>query len=210
MYLLSNGTISKTKPTDEIEKRCLISDPLNPIPYTQRPIFDFWDNSKRSSTNWRLQDQRIFLTNSTMNYSILVWESEPLKQDMIVTGNIIGNIIGDSNCTDTDCIIKLIDVFPDGFQFMIADRELRGKFRESLSNPIPIEIGKETNFTINMLGRDHCFKEGHKIMVHIQSSYFPLISINQNEYNPSNETDFKIAMNCVYQSSSIELPILYN
>jgi len=209
IYLLTTGIISFSKPISD-NKICYISNPQNPVPYMTRPINDYWNSSSYSNAAWKVQDQSVLINNKTRD-SVLVWNTEYLTKDINIAGNLTGIIVGDTNCTDTDWIIKLIDEDDSGYQLLISDRVLRGKFKDSLSLPKSLTINTRTVFTIDMLARDHCFLSGHKIVVNIQSTYFPLIDLNPNKFMdiPSaNDSDFKIARNCVYQTSNIVLPVI--
>lgn len=152
------------------------------------------------------------------------WETEALKDDLTITGNVMAKIYAATSGSDADWVVKLIDVYPaidikdpkmSGYQMMIANDVFRGRFRNSFSNPEPITPNKVELYTIDLHCTDHVFKKGHKIMVQIQSSLFPIIDRNPQKYVPNifeaKESDFQTAIHKVFHSlkfsSSLVLPI---
>ncbi len=172
-----------------------VSDPARPVPFSARPILGFWSGLAgssdprfgRSGKLWKVEDQR-FVSDRP---DVLNFVTEPLEEDVALAGLIEMQLFASTSGTDADWVVKLIDVYPEqyepkpemgGYQLMIADDVLRGKFRESFKTPAPLEPGKVTEFNINLRTRNHMFRAGHRIMVQIQSSWFPLIDRNPQQF----------------------------
>ena len=145
---------------------------------------------------------------------VLSWESETLTQDVVITGNIVADLFTSTTGSDADWVVKLIDVYPEkypknfrmgGYQFMIANDVFRGRYRNSYEHPEPITPNKVTEFTIDLHQQDYRFLKGHKIMVQIQSTWFPVIDRNPQKYVPNifkaTESDFQSATQKVYRST---------
>jgi hypothetical protein len=158
-----------------------------------------------------------------MRPDVLSWETETLADDVTVTGDLVAHIFASTTGTDSDWIVKLIDVYPEdypkdrtmgGYQLMIANEVMRGRFRKSFENPEPIKANEVFEYVIDIRHNDHTFLKGHKIMVHVQSTWFPIIDRNPQKYVDNiflaTETDFQAATQRVYRSkkypSSIALP----
>jgi len=173
---------------------------------TKRPISGFWQEPQAKAL-WKVEDQR-FLEGRA---DLLSWESEPLESDFCINGDIIASISASTTGTDADWIVKFIDVYPEsdstrgGYQLMIADEVLRAKYRNSFQTPEPIESGVVTHYEINLNDRNHCFLKGHKIMVQIQSSWFPLIGRNPQKFldiPSAREEDYQTAEQKIYNSDT--------
>ncbi len=215
-YFNSNNKLSGHKGTGYDE---YISDPAKPVPYTNG-IFSGRNNE------YMAEDQR-FVANRP---DVLVYESEPLENDMTVTGKIMADLQVSITGTDADFIVKLIDVLPDnepnirnaprgfnmaGYQRLVRAEVIRGKFRNSFEKPEPFEPGKLSNVKLSLNDVSHTFKKGHKIMVQVQSSWFPLVDRNPQKFMripDANETDFQKAAIRIYHdgtnASRIVLPVL--
>lgn len=171
------------------------SDPHKPVPYSKRPIMGFWSGLagsqdprfQRAGKLWKVEDQR-FVDDRP---DVISFVTQPLKEDTEVVGNIAAHLFASTTGTDSDWVVKLIDVYPEqyppkremgGFQLMIADDVLRGKFHKSFQKPQPLTPGEINEFVINLRTRNHCFRKGHRIMVQIQSSWFPLIDRNPQKF----------------------------
>lgn len=172
-----------------------VSDPSKPVPFSKRPIMGFWSGLAgstdprfgRSGVLWKVEDQR-FVSDRP---DVISFVSEPLESDLEVTGQILANLYASTTGTDADWVVKLIDVYPEtypnkpemgGYQLMIVDDVLRGKFRNSFQQPQPLRPGEVETFQINLRTRDHMFRRGHRIMVQIQSTWFPLIDRNPQKF----------------------------
>jgi putative CocE/NonD family hydrolase len=168
-----------------------------------------------------LEDQR-FVHNRP---DVASWKTDNLTEDIEVTGNLLADIFASTSGTDADWIVKLIDVYPEvypeqpemrGYQLMIANEVLRGRFRNSFSNPEPVKSNEVNEYKIDLHAINHVFKKGHKIMVQIQSTWFPVIDRNPQKYVTNifeaKETDFIKTTQRIYRSlkypSHIVLPVI--
>ncbi|MCX6143499.1 MAG: CocE/NonD family hydrolase [Ignavibacteriales bacterium] len=196
-----------------------LSDPAHPVPYRSRPIEETYGPGSRWYT-WLTEDQRFV----HMRPDVLSWETETLADDVTVTGDLVAHLFASTTGTDSDWIVKLIDVYPEqepkdrtmgGYQLMIANEVMRGRFRKSFENPEPIKPGEVFEFVVDIHHNDHTFLKGHKIMVQVQSTWFPIIDRNPQKYVDNiflaKDTDFQAATQRVYRSkrfpSYIALPI---
>src|SRR5687768_4916277 len=192
-----------------------ISDPANPVPYRHRPI-----TLRLGWSTWLVEDQR-FVDHRP---DVLTWSTEPLDADVVVSGKIIAKLFAATTGTDADWIVKLIDVYPEkyepdptmgGYQLMVAGDVLRGRFRGSFEKPEAITPGAVVAYEIGFPANDHVFLKGHRIMVQVQSTWFPVIDRNPQRFVPNiflaKESDFQKATQRIYrsgrQASHILLPI---
>ena len=193
-----------------------ISDPANPVPYRHRPI-----ELRSGWTTWLVEDQR-FVDHRP---DVLTWSTEPLENDVVVSGKVIAKLFASTSGTDSDWIVKLIDVYPEkyaadpkmgGYQLMIAGDVVRGRFRNSFEKPEPIAAGAVVPYEIGFPANDHVFLKGHRIMVQVQSTWFPVIDRNPQRFVPNifnaKDADFQKATQRIYrsgrQASHISLPIM--
>lgn len=222
LYLQPDGNLSFNKPKENSATAfdSYISDPAHPVPYRNRPIEETYGPGSRWYT-WLTEDQR-FVNNRP---DVLSWETNVLEEDLVVTGNLQAKIFGATSGSDCDWIVKLIDVYPEdykkepkmsGYEFMVANDVFRGRFRKSFEKPEPITPNKIELYTIDLHSLNHVFKKGHKIMLQIQSTWFPIIDRNPQKYVTNifeaKESDFMISTQKVYRSveypSCIELPVI--
>ncbi len=212
LYLGPGGTLSWTAPAatgaagafDEY-----ISDPDKPVPFSA-------EYRTTQGHLWMIEDQRFAATRP----DVLVYESEVLTEDVTIAGPIIATLHASTTGTDSDFIVKLIDVYPGDapnndacpvpmgdFQMLLAGEVFRAKFRNSYETPSPMVPGEPTRLEFDLRDRFHTFKAGHRIMVQVQSSWFPVIDRNPQTfvdiYNAT-EDDFRAATQRVYRSA--ELP----
>jgi putative CocE/NonD family hydrolase len=186
-----------------------VNDPSKPVPYTDE--ITHWYNPA-----FMLGDQRF----ASWRPDVLTYQSDTLKQDFTVAGPIDARLFVSTSGTDCDWIVKVIDVFPDyapdpnpnprqvrlgGYQMLVRGDVMRGKFRESMTNPRPLVPGEITavNFTLQDIFHD--FKKGHRIMVQIQSSWFPMIDRNPGKFLnifDADETDFQATKQRIYHSAA--------
>ena len=221
LYLSIGGQLSFSKPEHSInEFDSYLSDPAHPVPYRNRPIEETYGPHSAWYT-WLTQDQR-FVQNRP---DVLSWETETLEHDITVTGNILAIIYAATTGTDADWVVKLIDVYPQnfpkepymgGYQWMVANDVFRGRFRKSFSHPEPLKPNQPAEYTIDLHQLNHVFMKGHKIMVQIQSTWFPIIDRNPQKYVPNifeaRESDFIKATHSIYHTptypSHIQLSII--
>ncbi len=219
LYMQPNGKLSFDAPkSDKSAFDEYISDPANPVPYRPRPIEPGMGDAWRT---WQVQDQR-FVDHRP---DVLTYASEPLTEDITVSGKITANIFASTTGTDSDWIVKLIDVYPEnyepepemsGFQLMIAGDVFRGRYRNSFEKPEPIGANTVQKYQVGFPANDHTFKKGHRIMVQVQSTWFPVIDRNPQKFVPNiflaKETDFQKATQRVFRSgknaSYVALPVV--
>lgn len=191
-----------------------LSDPSKPVPFSARPIMGFWTGLSgsveprfgRSGKLWKVEDQRF----ASDRPDVISFRTEPLLEDLTLAGSIEVKLYGSTSGTDCDWVVKLIDVYPEempdqpelgGYQLMIADDVLRGKFRNSFEDPEPLVPDEVTEFTIDLRTRNHQFRKGHRIMFQVQSSWFPLIDRNPQSFVDipnATEADFQPTEQRVY------------
>jgi len=222
LYFHANGKLSFEKPgaasTDTYDS--YISDPAHPVPYRTRPIEETYGPGSRWYT-WLTEDQRFVQKRP----DVLSWETEILMDDVTVTGNIFAKLFAATTGSDADWVVKLIDVYPEqypkepkmaGYEFMVANDVFRGRFRKSFEKPEAIIPNKTEEYTIDLHSLNHVFKKGHKIMVQVQSTWFPIIDRNPQKYVPNifaaTESDFQIATQKIYRNteaaSHVELSVM--
>ena len=197
-----------------------ISDPAHPVPYRHRPIEATYGGASGWAP-WLVEDQRFVYERP----DVLSWETEPLTSPLVVAGDIVAHLFASTSGTDSDWMVKLIDVYPEkgekdppmnGFQLMIANEVLRARFRNSFEKPEPVPAGQVTAYNIDLHSTNHAFLAGHRVMVEVQSTWFPLIDRNPQKFVPNifmaAEADYQKAEQRVYRSraypSSVELPIV--
>lgn len=195
-----------------------VSDPAHPVPYRNRPIPPTYGGPGWST--WLVDDQR-FVDGRP---DVLVYQTDPLDRDVVVAGDVAAKLFASTTGSDADWIVKLIDVYPDtdtadaamgGFELMIAGDVLRSRFRESLQQPKALRPGEVTAFTVDLLPHNHAFRKGHRIMVQVQSTWFPVIDRNPQTFVPNifeaRASDYRAATHKVYRSqqfpSHVVLPV---
>ncbi|ULQ51066.1 CocE/NonD family hydrolase [Flavihumibacter fluvii] len=196
------------------------SDPAKPVPYRTLPIEATYGTGSRWK-QWQVEDQRFVYTRPDVVSFVL----DSLKEDITVTGKIIAHLFASTSGSDADWIVKLIDVYPaidpdnlamSGYQLPVAMEVFRGRFRKSFSQPTPLTPNKPEEFVIDLHDINHRFKKGHRIMVQVQSTWFPLIDRNPQKFVPNifeaNAADFIKAEQRIYFSAKhptyIELPVM--
>jgi putative CocE/NonD family hydrolase len=189
LYFREGGRLSFEPPAGDDGQGfdSYVSDPARPVPYRPRPVEATYDPRGSGWSTWLVGDQRFV----HLRPDVLCWETEPLAEDITVAGRIVARLFASTTGTDGDWIVKLIDVYPEdypadpalgGYQLMIANEVFRGRFRSSFEKPEPLVPDRVTNFTIDLHGADHRFLKGHKIMVQVQSTWFPLIDRNPQTF----------------------------
>jgi putative CocE/NonD family hydrolase len=219
LYLNAGGKLSFSSPGNPDGYDEYISDPARPVPYRSRPVEVTYGPGSRWYT-WLVEDQR-FVHNRP---DVLSWETEELKSDVVVTGNLAADIFASTTGTDFDLIVKLIDVYPEvypsdpkmgGYQLMVANDVFRCRYRKGFVSPEPVNPEEINEYIIDLHAIDHVFQTGHKIMVQIQSTWFPIIDRNPQKYVPNIfeavDTDFIKTVQRIHRSvsnpSHIKLPV---
>jgi putative CocE/NonD family hydrolase len=230
LYLQANGTLSFTDAVGHggrADYDEYVSDPWKPVPYTQKITLNY-------PKEFMAEDQRF----AAGRPDVLVYQTEPLTEDLTIAGDIKPQITVASSGTDSDFIVKLIDVFPDdyaypkdvklpedsagcifkpgGYQMLLRAEPFPARFRRSFETPEPLEPNRPAKISYVMPGVVHTFKKGHRIMVQIQSTWFPLVARNPQKFMPNykqgTDADFQKATQRVYRgganNSRIILPIV--
>jgi hypothetical protein len=224
LYFHEDGKLSFEAPAAEGGEAfdSYVSDPSHPVPYRHRPVdMTYPPDHPGSWYTWLVQDQR-FVENRP---DVLSWETDELSEDVTVAGQVTAKIFAATSGTDSDWVVKLIDVYPQkvekdwklsGYELMIADEIFRGRYRESYDKPEPIAAGRVTPFVIDLHTADHVFKKEHRIMVQVQSTWFPLYDRNPQKFVPNifeaKESDYQKATQKIYRSkeypSSVEISVV--
>jgi putative CocE/NonD family hydrolase len=234
LYLNSNGTLSFDAPGASAKAyREYVSDPANPVPYRARPISPTYPGGDWRT--WEVADQR-FVNDRT---DVLSYVSAPLDHDLIVTGELSADLFASTSGTDSDFVVKLIDVYPEnaqknawdpeegpkpgeyakslnGYELPIAMEVRRGRYLASFEKPHALVANKPTEWKIPLRDHDHVFLKGHRIMVQVQSTWFPIIDRNPQKFVPSiykaKDSDFVKATQRVYctpaMPSHLVLPVM--
>jgi uncharacterized protein len=222
LYASANKKASFTPPVRDDGKISFISDPAHPVPYRTLPIEATYGKGSRWRP-WQVEDQR-FVYNRP---DVISFTMDSLTEDIIVTGKITAHLFASTTGTDADWIVKLIDVYPDfdqknilmsQYQLPVAMEVFRGRFRESFSKPEALVPNKPEEFVIDLHDINHVFLKGHKIMIQVQSTWFPLIDRNPQKFIPNifeaKESNFTKATHTIYFTEKyptyIELPVMKN
>ena len=226
LYLQSNSTLDWNKPVAEKSFTEYTSDPAKPVPYEADVHF----NRSRTYMN---ADQRF----AERRPDVISFKTDTLTEDVTVTGSVVADLITSISTTDADFVVKIIDVFPEyagyndvdiyaendpvnpypmgGYEMLVRAEIFRGRYRKSYENPFAFTPGKIDTVKFNLPDIAHCFKKGHRIMVQIQSSWFPLVDRNPQQFidiyhcdeKDFIKSDIKIWHDDV-NASNIVLPVL--
>jgi uncharacterized protein len=222
LYAAANNKSSFTAPVSSQGQLSFISDPAHPVPYRTLPIEATYGKGSRWRS-WQVEDQRFIYTRP----DVISFTLDSLTENLTVTGKITAHLFASTTSTDADWIVKLIDVYPDfdqknilmsNYQLPVAMEVFRGRFRQSFSKPEPLVPNKPEEFVIDLHEINHTFLKGHRIMIQIQSTWFPLIDRNPQKFIPNifeaKESDFTKATHTIYFTKKyptyIELPVMTN
>lgn len=219
LYLAAGGALSFDAPkAGQGEYEEYVSDPAKPVPFAPRPVSfgdrDMW-------TTWLVKDQR-FVDGRP---DVLTFVSEPLAEPMRIAGVPKVNLQASTSGTDSDWVVKLIDVYPEenatdprmaGYELPVSLAIFRGRYRESFEHPAPLAAGQPLQYRFDLPNANHTFQRGHRVMVQVQSSLFPLYDRNPQTYVPNiyfaKPGDYRKATQRVWhtpeRASFIELPVL--
>ena len=198
-----------------------VSDPAKPVPYRARPVPPQGYGDNMHWRTWLVGDQR----EASGRTDVLAYVSEPLAAPLKIAGPPLVNLVASTTGTDADWVVKLVDVYPDevpsdppmgGYQLMIAGDVFRGRYREGYETPKPIAAGKPLTYRFPLPNANHVFLPGHRIMVQVQSSWFPLYDRNPQTFVPSifwaKPADYVKATHRVHHApglaSFVELPVV--
>ena len=197
-----------------------VSDPAKPVPYRVRPVLAMY-NADSTWRNWLVDDQRPFADRT----DVLTFVSEPLTEPLRISGPVSATLFASTSGTDSDWVVKLIDVFPPevranpvlgGYELMVSADIMRGRYRESGETPKAITPGEVASYRVRLPEANHTFVPGHRIMVQVQSSWFPLYDRNPQTFveniGKAQPGDFRAAVQRIWlagdQASYVELPVV--
>jgi putative CocE/NonD family hydrolase len=219
-YLAPNGVSRTDAPqVGEAAFDEYVSDPAKPVPFRSRPTRPVGYDNGLTWPLWLVDDQR----EASGRPDVLAFTSGVLNRPIKISGEPIANLVASTSGTDSDWVVKLIDVYPPevagqpemgGYQLMISGDIFRGRYRESLEKPAAIPPDKPLTYRFSLPTANHVFLPGHRIMVQVQSSWFPLYDRNPQTFVPNifwaKPGDYKKAVQRIYhapgQASFVELP----
>jgi putative CocE/NonD family hydrolase len=198
-----------------------VSDPAHPVPYRQRPIQPTYFPAGSNWSTWLVEDQRFVDDRS----DVLSWESTPLAEDVSIAGEVMAHLFASTTGSDADWVVKLIDVYPEqypenwnlaGYQLMVSNEVFRGRYRSGFEKPSAIVPGRVEEYTFSLHTQNYTFRKGHRIMVQVQSTWFPLIDRNPQNFTKTifeaRERDFTKATHRVYRTprypSRVDVPVV--
>ena len=209
--LFRSGKLSFDPPTTDLQTDFdeYISDPKKPVPFIP-------SLSAGMAQRYMVDDQRF----ASRRTDVLAYQTDVLEEDLTLAGPIVPSLYVSTTGSDSDWIVKLIDVYPDrfpdekgdvkntlgGYQQLVRGEVIRGKFRNSLEKPEPFVPGKPTKVEFAVPDAFHTFRRGHRMMIQIQSTWFPLININPQKFlniNEAAEADFQQTVQRVYRSRNL-------
>jgi uncharacterized protein len=217
LYFHENGLLSFTPPEEENSFDEYISDPGKPVPYDDGTHLD-------RDAEYMINDQRF----ASRRPDVIVYQTDVLTDNITLAGPVIANLIVSTTGTDGDFVVKLIDVYPDdyqnssqktdnvllgGYQMLVRGEIMRGKFRNSFENPEPFIPGLATMVKYKMPDVSHCFRKGHRIMIQVQNSWFPLVDRNPQKFTDiynADEKDFQKATIRIYHDSKNASSVIIN
>ena len=193
LYLQPGGRLAFAPPSDAAASTEYRSDPARPVPNAPRPHWGFNYEIPASIAAWRrwlVEDQR-FVDGRP---DVATWVSEPLAEPITIRGPVTAKLFAETTGTDADWVVKLIDVFPDedvppyemsGYELMVSADIFRGRYRESLDEPRPLTPNEALAYSMPLPIVNHTFRPGHRLMVQVQSTWFPLYDRNPQTFVPS-------------------------
>jgi putative CocE/NonD family hydrolase len=230
LYLHTDGTLSfDAARAGGARYREYVSDPANPVPYRQRPISPTYPAGDWRT--WEVADQR-FVDGRP---DVLTFTSAPLDRDLTITGDLSASLLASTSGSDADFVVKVIDVYPEnaqpdawnadagpppgqyarsvnGYQLPIAMEVRRGRYLASFEKPTPLVPNRPVEWKVPLRDRDHVFLKGHRLMVQVQSTWFPIIDRNPQRFVPSiyhaKASDYVKATQRVYEGSYVTLPMM--
>jgi len=220
LYLQAQGALTFAAPTAAAGSDPFLSDPAHPVPYRPRPVERTYSQTSRWR-RWETEDQRFVDGRS----DVLTWQTAPLADEVTVAGNIVAHLYASTTGSDADWVVKLIDVYPDtipdrptmgGYELMVTAEIMRGRYRTSWERPEPIPANQVVPFTVDLHQQAYTFRKGHRIMVQVQSTWFPLYDRNPQTFVPNifkaRAADYRAQTHRVYRtahySSNVEIDVL--
>ena len=209
LFFRENGGLSFDPPTAATGADQYASDPARPVPYRPRPVERTYSPPSRWR-RWETEDQR-FVDGRP---DVLTWQTAPLTADVTVAGNVVAHLFAATTGSDADWVVKLIDVYPDtipdrpgmgGYELMVTGDVMRGRYRNSWEHPQPIPANQVTPFTVDLHQQAYTFRKGHRIMVQVHSTWFPLYDRNPQTFVPNifraTAADYRAATHRVYRTA---------
>jgi putative CocE/NonD family hydrolase len=187
IYLTSSFALSFDKPKEAQAGDSYVSDPRAPVPFVERPV-DF--DSRDQWSPWLVSDQR----HANARPDVMSYETPVLDRPVRISGAAVADLFASTTGTDGDFVVKLIDVYPDempdqkemgGYQLAVAMDIFRARYRDSFEHPAPLPANKTVEIKFALPQANHVFQPGHRIMVQVQSSWFPLYDRNPQKYVPN-------------------------
>jgi putative CocE/NonD family hydrolase len=193
-----------------------ISDPAHPVPYRHRPIPPTY-SANSGWTTWLSEDQRFV----DQRPDVLSWSTAPLTDDLVIAGDVVAHLFASTSGSDSDWIAKLIDVYPEndpklpGYELMISNEVFRARFRKNFEHPERVEPAHVYEYPIDIHSANHAFRRGHRIMLQVQSTWFPLIDRNPQTFVENifkaRAADYQTATQRIFRSSQsatyVQLPV---
>jgi len=221
LYLRAEGKLGFDPPTQGATFDEYVSDPARPVPFRARPSQPVGYDPPFTWTRWLVDDQREFSGRT----DVLTFESAPLDSPVAIAGEPMANLVAATTGTDVDWVVKLIDVYPDevagqpelgGYQLAVSMDILRGRYREDFATAKPVKPNVPLTYRFALPTSNHVFLPGHRIMVQVQSAWFPLYDRNPQTFVPNiffaKPEDYRKATERVYhtagKASFVELPIV--
>ena len=182
LYLAPEKKLSFSAPDGDydVKAAAYVADPANPVPYRHRPVQSTYGEGSKWRT-WLEEDQKFVADRK----DLASFSTAPLAAPVTVTGDVVADLYAATTGTDTDWVVKLIDMYPEsegGYQLMVAEEILRGRYRKSFTSPETVKPGEVNEYKWSLHGADHTFLPGHRMMVQVQSSWFPLYDRNPQTY----------------------------
>ena len=220
LYFGPNGGLAFTAATGAGGNDWFVSDPVHPVPYRPRPVERTYSETSRWR-RWQTEDQR-FVDGRA---DVLTWQTAPLPEDVTLAGNVVAHLYASTTGSDADWVVKLIDVYPDtvaerpvmgGYELMVTGDIMRGRYRRSWEHPAAIPPNTIQPFTVDLRQQAYTFKRGHRIMVQVQSTWFPLYDRNPQTFVPNIFTArpqaYRARVHRVYRTahypSNVEMDVL--
>ena len=221
LYFRADGKLSFDRPaavTGQFD--AYLSDPAHPIPYRPRPVQVTYSQGSQWGI-WQAMDQRFVHGRP----DLLSWETEPLTEDLVIAGDLEARLFASTTGSDADWIVKLIDVYPDtvsgnrpmgGSQLMVAGEIMRGRYRRSFEQPERIPPGLVLAYTVKLPPQAYRFQRGHRVMVQVQSTWFPLYDRNPQTWVPNifqaQASDYRAQTHRIWRTarwpSHVVLPVI--
>jgi putative CocE/NonD family hydrolase len=200
-----------------------ISDPAHPVPFRARPIQPVGYDNGLTWPQWLVDDQR----EASGRTDVLTYVSDVLTRPLTIAGTPVVHLTASTSGTDSDWVVKLIDVYPDqvaeqpdmgGYQLAVSMDIFRGRYREGYDKPAPLPANQPLSYRFDLPTANHVFEPGHRVMVQVQSSWFPLYDRNPQTFVPNiffaKPSDYQQATQRIYhaagQASYIALPVIGN